>query len=213
MILYTLCRRGRAPSRVEGEGETRSRAWSRRCRLLPRTTGIWWVSDPEPADGVVVIYPKAKGSGGCSRSITAAAEGRKTHTDVCGYSACYSCEGQPGDIQLAVAAEARCRARRGSRMDPSTFQYAADEVSRRQSMFGDRAAKLSENCCSSKPWAYAEGLPQGENGWLAGYATHTLPRAVGTAPETSRGAWEGEDLSREVGLYRRRWPTASLADR
>jgi AraC-like DNA-binding protein len=55
---------------------------------------------------------------------------------------------------------------------------------------------------------YAEGLPQGQTGWLAGLRDPYVARALALLHHDVTRPWTVDDISREVGLSR-----SALADR
>ena len=66
-------------------------------------------------------------------------------------------------------------------------------------------AKLSELLFVEAVRRYAEDLPQGQTGWLAGLRDPHVARALALLHRDITRPWNVDDLSREVGL--------SLADR
>ena len=69
-------------------------------------------------------------------------------------------------------------------------------------------AKLSELLFIEAVRRYAEVLPQGQTGWLAGLRDPHVARALALLHGDITRAWSVDDLSREVGLSR-----SALADR
>ena len=90
----------------------------------------------------------------------------------------------------------------------STFQYAADEVAAGRPGSETVLAKLSELLFVEAVRRYAESLPPGETGWLAGLRDPHVARALALLHRDIARPWSVDDLSREVGLSR-----SALADR
>jgi transcriptional regulator GlxA family with amidase domain len=90
----------------------------------------------------------------------------------------------------------------------STFQFAAEEVSARRPGSGTVLAKISEVLFVEAVRRYAETLPDGQSGWLAGLREPFVARALALLHGDITRSWTVEDLGREVGLSR-----SALADR
>jgi transcriptional regulator GlxA family with amidase domain len=90
----------------------------------------------------------------------------------------------------------------------STFQYAAEEVAAGRPGSETVLAKLSELLFIEAVRRYAEVLPQGQTGWLAGLRDPYVARALALLHRDITRAWSVDNLSREVGLSR-----SALADR
>src|SRR6201988_4521448 len=90
----------------------------------------------------------------------------------------------------------------------STFQYAAEEVAAGRPGSETVLAKLSELLFVEAVRRYAQALPQGRTGWLAGLRDPYVGRALALLHHDIVRPWKGDDLSREVGLSR-----SALADR
>jgi transcriptional regulator GlxA family with amidase domain len=90
----------------------------------------------------------------------------------------------------------------------STFQYAAEEVAAGRPGSETVLAKLSELLFIEAVRRYAEALPQGQTGWLAGLRDPHVARALALLHRDITRPWNVDDLSREVGLSR-----SALADR
>jgi AraC-like DNA-binding protein len=90
----------------------------------------------------------------------------------------------------------------------STFQYAAEEVSAGRPGSETVLAKLSELLFVEAVRRYADGLPDGQTGWLAGLRDPHVARALALLHRDPTRHWSVDDLGREVGLSR-----SALADR
>ena len=90
----------------------------------------------------------------------------------------------------------------------STFQYAAEEVAAGRPGSETVLAKLSELLFVEAVRRYAQALPLGQTGWLAGLRDPYVARALALLHHDINRPWNVDDLSREVGLSR-----SALADR
>ena len=90
----------------------------------------------------------------------------------------------------------------------STFQYAAEEVAAGRPGSETVLAKLSELLFVEAVRRYAETLPAGQTGWLAGLRDPHVARALALLHGDIARHWTVDDLGREVGLSR-----SALADR
>ena len=90
----------------------------------------------------------------------------------------------------------------------STFQYAAEEVSAGRPGSETVLTKLSELLFVESVRRYAEALPDGQTGWLAGLREPYVARALALLHRDITRRWTVDDLGREVGLSR-----SALADR
>ena len=89
----------------------------------------------------------------------------------------------------------------------STFQYAAEEIAAGRPGSETVLAKLSELLFVEAVRRYADGLPDGQTGWLAGLRDPHVARALALLHRDPTRHWSVDDLSREVGLSR-----SALAD-
>ena len=93
-------------------------------------------------------------------------------------------------------------------MDRLTLQYGAAEVSAGRPGSATVLAKLSELLFVEAVRRYAEALPEGQTGWLAGLREPYVARALALLHSNIARRWTVDDLGREVGLSR-----SALADR
>ena len=89
-----------------------------------------------------------------------------------------------------------------------TFQYAAEEVAAGRPGSETVLAKLSELLFVESVRRYAQELPDGQTGWLAGLREPYVARALALLHRDITRRWTVDDLGREVGLSR-----SALADR
>src|SRR5215472_14829080 len=90
----------------------------------------------------------------------------------------------------------------------STFQYAAEEVAAGRPGSETVLAKVSELLFVETVRRYAESLPDGQTGWLAGLRDTYVARALALMHHDIARPWTVDELGREVGLSR-----SALADR
>ncbi|MDH2352575.1 cupin domain-containing protein [Bradyrhizobium sp. SSUT112] len=91
-------------------------------------------------------------------------------------------------------------------MDP--LDLPADEVAAGRPGSETVLAKLSELLFVEAVRRYAEGLPQGQTGWLAGLRDPHVARALALLHRDIARPWSVDDRSVSPAP---RWPTASLA--
>jgi AraC-like DNA-binding protein len=205
LIIYHYVVEGDVLIRVEGAEETLVlRAGE--LVLLPRNDLHLMGSDLSlsPVAGSDVIHPP-NGSG--LYSIHHGGVGKCTRM-ICGFLGCASAEGNlvisslPSLLKLDVAQDV------GAEWIRSTFQFAAAEVAAGRPGSETVLAKLSELLFVDSVRRYAEALPEGETGWLAGLREPHVARALALLHGDITRRWTVDDLGREVGLSR-----SALADR
>jgi AraC-like DNA-binding protein len=139
-------------------------------------------------------------------SIHRGGDGARTRL-VCGFLGCDSAHGNP--VIGALPAAMRLNIEEGAAAEwmRSTFQYAADETAGRP---GSETvlAKLSELLFVEAVRRYAEALPEGQTGWLAGLRDDYVARALALLHRDVARSWTVDELGRHVGLSR-----SALAER
>jgi AraC-like DNA-binding protein len=139
-------------------------------------------------------------------SIHRGAGGARTRL-VCGFLGCDGAHGNP--VIAALPAALRLNVEEGSAAEwmRSTFHYAADAMTGRP---GSETvlAKLSELLFVEAVRRYAEALPEGQTGWLAGLRDDYVARALALLHRDVARSWTVDELGRQVGLSR-----SALADR
>ena len=93
-------------------------------------------------------------------------------------------------------------------MDWSTFHFAANEVAAGRPGSEITLAKLSELLFVEAVRRYAESLPEGQTGWLAGLCDPYVARALALFHGDVARPWTVDELGREIGLAR-----SALTDR
>jgi AraC-like DNA-binding protein len=127
---------------------------------------------------------------------------------ICGFLGCDCTDENP--VLSTLPALLKLDAEQGGAAEwiRSTFQYAAEEVASGRPGSETVLAKLSELLFVEAVRRYAEGLPQGQTGWLAGLRDPYVARALALLHHDVTRPWTVDDISREVGLSR-----SALADR
>ncbi|HSG35400.1 MAG TPA: AraC family transcriptional regulator [Sphingomonadaceae bacterium] len=90
----------------------------------------------------------------------------------------------------------------------STFKFAADEVATGRPGSTAVLGKLSELLFVEAVRRYAEALPEGQTGWLAGLGDQYVARALALFHADVARDWSNDSLAAAVGLSR-----SALADR
>ena len=174
--------------------------------LLPRNDVHLVGSDLTlpPVVGADIIQPPKDGG---LFTIHHGGGGERTRM-ICGYLGCDDIEENP--VLSTLPALLKLNAEQGGAAEwiRSTFQYAAEEVAGGRPGSETVLAKLSELLFVEAVRRYAEALPQGQTGWLAGLRDPYVARTLALLHRDITRDWNVDDLSRDVGLSR-----SALADR
>jgi AraC-like DNA-binding protein len=206
LIVYHYVVEGDVHIRVDGrEGEDFALG-AGEIVLLPRNDLHVMGSDLSlpPVPGRDIIQPPKDGG---LFSMHLGGSGARTQM-ICGFLGCASADGNPvistlpPMIKLGVAQGGTAEWIR------STLQYGAAEISAGRPGSETVLAKLSELLFVEAVRRYAEGLPEGQTGWLAGLREPHVSRALALMHRDIARRWTVDDLGREVGLSR-----SALADR
>ena len=127
---------------------------------------------------------------------------------VCGYLGCGSAEGNPVLATLPTVLKLSIEEGGAVEWIRTTFHYAAQEISAGRPGSETVLAKLSELLFVEAVRRYAETLPDGQTGWLAGLREPYIARALALLHRDIGRRWTVDELGREVGLSR-----SALADR
>jgi AraC-like DNA-binding protein len=160
--------------------------------------------DLTPVRGSDII--KAPESGG-PFSIRHGGNGARTRM-VCGFLGCDGAENNPVLSTLPPALKLSLDPGGAAEWIRSTFRYAAEEVAAGRPGSETVLAKLSELLFVEAVRRYAESLPEGQTGWLAGLRDTHVARALALLHGDIARSWTVDDLGREVGVSR-----SVLADR
>jgi AraC-like DNA-binding protein len=204
LILYHYVVEGDLRIRVEGGEDLVIGAGE--VVLLPRNDLHLMGSDLSlpPVAGSDIIHPPR--DGGLS-SIHHGGAGGRTRM-ICGFLGCASADGNPVLSTLPPLLKLNVEQGGPAEWIRSTFQYAAEEISAGRPGSEAVLAKLSELLFVEAVRRYAEALPQGQTGWLAGLREPYVSRALALLHGDIARRWTVDDLGREVGLSR-----SALADR
>jgi AraC-like DNA-binding protein len=140
-------------------------------------------------------------------SIRHGGDGTRTQM-ICGFLGCDNAEGSPIIATLPPALKLELERGAAAEWIQSTFQYAAEEVAAGRPGSETVLAKLSELLFVEAVRRYAETLPEGRTGWLAGLRDTHVARALALIHRDITRAWTVDELGWEVGLSR-----SALADR
>jgi AraC-like DNA-binding protein len=157
-----------------------------------------------PVPGSDIIQPPKEGG---LFSIHHGGSGRRTRM-ICGYLGSDCAEDNPAISTLPALLKLDAEQGGAAEWIRSTFQYAAEEVAAGRPGSETVLAKLSELLFVEAVRRYAQSLPQGQTGWLAGLRDPYVSRALALLHHNITRPWSVDDLSREVGLSR-----SALADR
>jgi AraC-like DNA-binding protein len=212
LILYHYVVEGDFRIRVEGEDGDDLIIGAGEVVLLPRNDLHLMGSDLSlsPVAGSDIIQPPKDGGlfsinyGGAGLDRRSGCRTRM----ICGFLGCASAEGNPVISTLPPLLKLSVEHGGPAEWIRSTFQYAAEEVSTGRPGSETVLAKLSELLFVEAVRRYAEALPVGQTGWLAGLREPYVGRALALLHRDIRRRWTVDDLGREVGLSR-----SALADR
>ena len=206
IILYHYVVEGDLHIRVGGETAEELVIEAGEVVLLPRNDPHLMGSDLRlpPVSGRDIIHPPKHG--GLS-TIHHGGGGKRTRM-VCGFLGCASAIGNPVISTLPPLLKLNVEQGGAGEWIRSTFQYAAEEVSAGRPGSETVLAKLSELLFVEAVRRYAESLPEGQTGWLAGLREPYVARALALLHRDVSRRWTVDDLGREVGLSR-----SALADR
>jgi AraC-like DNA-binding protein len=206
LIAYHYVVEGDLHIRVEGEDGEGLVIGAGEVVLLPRNDLHLMGSDlslPPAASSDIIRPPK---DGGLF-SIHHGGAGERTRM-ICGFLGCESAKSNPVISTLPSLLKLNVEQGRAAEWMRSTFQYAAEEVSAGRPGSETVLAKLSELLFVEAVRRYAEALPDGQTGWLAGLREPYVARALALLHRDITRRWTVDDLGREVGLSR-----SALADR
>jgi AraC-like DNA-binding protein len=206
LILYHYIVEGELHVRIEGRDGESLVIGAGEVVLLPRNDMHLMGSDLNiPAvRGLDIIQPPKDGG---LYTIHHGGDGSRTRI-ICGFLGCDSAEGNPVISTLPPLLKLNVEQGGAAEWIRSTFQYAAEEVSAGRPGSGTVLAKLSELLFVEAVRRYAEALPDGQTGWLAGLREPHVARALALMHRDINRRWTVDDLGREVGLSR-----SALADR
>jgi AraC-like DNA-binding protein len=206
LIPYHYVIEGEFNIRIEGDNGDGFRLGAGDVVLLPRNDLHLMGSDLglPPVLGGEIIQPRRDGG---LFSIRHGGGGERTRM-ICGFLGCDGIEGNPVISTLPPLLKLDAEQGGAAEWIRSTFQYAAEEVAAGRAGSETVLAKLSELLFVEAVRRYAEALPEGHTGWLAGLSDPHVARALALMHGDVARSWNADDLSRQVGLSR-----SALADR
>jgi AraC-like DNA-binding protein len=206
LILYHYVVEGDFRIRVVGDDGEDLAIGTGEVVLLPRNDLHLMGTDlslPAVAGSDIIRPPKDGGL----YSIHHGGDGRRTRL-ICGYLGCAGAEGNPVISTLPPLLKLDIEQGGAAEWIRSTFHYASEEVSAGRPGSETVLAKLSELLFVEAVRRYAEALPDGQIGWLAGLREPFVARALALLHRDITRHWTVDELGREVGLSR-----SALADR
>jgi AraC-like DNA-binding protein len=206
LMIFHYVVEGELHIRVEGQDGEGLVLGTGELVLLPRNDLHLMGSDLSlpPVAGSDIIQPPKQGG---LFSIRHGGAGGRTRM-VCGFLGCDSAEGNPVISTLPPLIKLNVEQGGAAEWIRSTFQYAAEEVAAGRPGSEAVLAKLSELLFVEAVRRYAEALPEGQTGWLAGLRDPYVARALALLHRDIARPWNLDALGREVGLSR-----SALADR
>jgi AraC-like DNA-binding protein len=205
LIPYHYVVDGELRLRVEGQSEVLA-LQPGEVVLLPRNDLHLMGSDlslPPVMASDIMQVPK----GGGLLSIRLGGDGARTRI-VCGFLGSDGAESNPVLATLPPALKLNLKERAAAEWIRSMFQYAAEEVAAGRPGSATVLAKMSELLFVEAVRRYAETLPEGRTGWLAGLRDTHVARALALLHREVARSWTVDELGSEVGLSR-----SALADR
>ena len=206
LIIYHYIVEGDVRIRLDGAQGEDIRLGPGDVALLPRNDLHLMGSDLSlpPVAGRDVIRPPMDGG---LFSVHHGGGGGRTQM-ICGFLGCAGADRNPVISTLPPLLTFNVADGWAAEWIRSTLQYGASEVAAGRPGSATLLAKLSELLFLEAVRRFAETLPDGQTGWLAGLRDPHVGRALTLLHRDVNRRWTVDDLSREVGLSR-----SSLADR
>ena len=200
LIIYHYVIEGELHVRVEGADKEDLVLGSGEVVLLPRNDPHLMGSDLSlpPVLGRDIVQPPKCGG---LYSIHHGGGGKRTKM-ICGFLGYDSAKGNPVITTLPPVLKLNVEQGGAAEWIRSTFQYAAEEVAADRPGSETVLAKLSELLFVEAVRRYAEALPAGQAGWLAGLREPHVARALALLHGDIARRWTVDGLGREVGLSR-----------
>lgn len=160
--------------------------------------------DLPPMAGADIIQPSESGG---LYTIRHGGGGAQTRM-VCGFLGYGGAENNPVVAALPPLLKLKLDEAGAAEWIGSTFRYAAAEIAAGRPGSETVLAKLAELLFVETVRRYAETLPEGHTGWLAGLRDQHVARALALIHREVARAWTVDELGRAVGLSR-----SALAER
>jgi len=206
LIPYHYVVEGQLHLRVEDERRERLVLGAGEVVVLPRNDLHLMGSDLDlpPVPGRQIIQLPARGQ---LYSMRHGGDGERARV-VCGFLGCDGPDTNP--VLAALPAVVKLTLEEGAAAEwiRSTLRFAAEEVAAGRAGSETVLAKVSELLFVETVRRYAESLPEGETGWLAGLRDPYVARALAIIHRDVARPLTVDDLGREAGLSR-----SALADR
>lgn len=206
LILYHYIVEGVVQLRVSGECGEPLTLRAGEVVVLPRNDLHLMGSDLDltPVNDTDLVQPRKDGG---LFSIRHGGDGARTRM-ICGFLGCDDAESNPVISTLPSVLRLDLAGDAAAEWIQSTFRFAADEVAAGRPGSETILAKLSELLFVEAVRRYADTLPDGQTGWLAGLRDPHVARALALIHRDITRQWTVDELGREVGLSR-----SALADR
>lgn len=198
LVLYHFVAEGACWAKVPGAPATRLGAGE--LVMIPGGDSHILASDPQLAPVPIASILRAPAPGEVVR-LAHGGGGEATRL-VCGFLACDSRYGNPLAGALPRLLTLGVRGTPWGGWIESTLALAAQETGAARAGSVSVLAKLSELLFVEAVRRYAETLPPGATGWLAGLRDPLVGKALALLHEQPAQAWTVEQLGREVGLSR-----------
>jgi AraC-like DNA-binding protein len=206
LMPYHYVVEGALQLRLQGDGGEAITLEGGEVVLLPQNDAHVMGSDLglAPVMASDILQPPERGR---LFAIRHGGDGARTRI-VCGFLGCDRAESNPLIATLPRALKFDLEDGAPAEWIRSTFRYAAGEVAAGRPGSETVLSKISELLFVEAVRRYAETLPEGRTGWLAGLRDAHVARALALLHREIARIWTVEELGREVGLSR-----SALADR
>ena len=206
LILYHYIVEGELQLRVAGDHAEPLKLRAGEVVVLPRNDLHRMGSDLNltPVTNTELVQPRKDGG---LFSIRHGGEGERTRM-ICGFLGCDDAQSNPVISTLPPVLRLDLAGDAAAEWIRSTFRFAADEVAAGRPGSETILAKLSELLFVEAVRRYAETLPDGQTGWLAGLRDPHVARALALIHRDITRQWTVDELGHHVGLSR-----SALADR
>jgi AraC-like DNA-binding protein len=206
LVPYHYVVEGRLQLRIEGEGQESVAVEAGEAIVLPRNDAHLMGSDlglPPVLASEIVRLPTR----GELRSMRLGGDGERVRL-VCGFLGCDGPDTNPVLASLPPVVKMTLAESAAGDWIRSTLRFAAEEVAAGRPGSETVLEKVSELLFVETVRHYAERLPEGQTGWLAGLRDPHVARALALIHRDVARPWTVDDLGREAGLSR-----SALADR
>jgi AraC-like DNA-binding protein len=206
LVPYHYVVEGRLKLRIDGEGQESVAVEAGEVIVLPRNDAHLMGSDlgVPPVRGSEIVRLPTRGE---LRSMRHGGDGELVRI-VCGFLGCEGPDSNPVLASLPPVVKMKLEESAAGDWIRSTLRFAAEEVAAGRPGSETVLEKVSELLFVETVRRYAESLPDGQTGWLAGLRDPHVARALALIHRDVARPWTVDDLGREAGLSR-----SALADR